>query len=83
MAKSLEQALYKKKIQMANKYTKRCSFSLEIGEMQTTEMQTKWNPEILIHNSEWEGEKKSSNTKWSQECRTMEYLYTANGSGLL
>ena len=31
----------KKKTQMVSKYTKRCSISLEIREMQTTEMHTR------------------------------------------
>ena len=34
---------------MANKYMKRHSVSLEIREMQTIEMQTKWDCEILFH----------------------------------
>lgn len=34
---------------MPNKYMKRYSISLDIKEMQTIEMQIKWNSEMLFH----------------------------------
>lgn len=66
MGKSLEHILYKEKIQMGNKHRKICFISLEIREMKTIEMPTKWNPEILlhIHTPEWKEKIRFSNIKW-------------------